>query len=168
MKLLFLFDKDFDFTFLKKTFDAFSDFYFGNTFSKSSQNNLANFKQVLSMASSTMKVSNESSIEHPVLSSKEYKSLLINFDIFQNDLKLFSQELSMVEEAISLFLSKMWMLQDQIQACIQLSPLMSKDNSSKIFSISKLKIGNCSISILYTQMLFRTWYFSSVKQPKKS
>ena len=83
------------------------------------------------MASSTMKVSNESSIEHPVLSSKEYKSLLINFDIFQNDLKLFSQELSMVEEAISLFLSKMWMLQDQIQAYLQLSPLMSKDNSSK-------------------------------------
>lgn len=131
--MLFLFDKHFDFSFLKKSFDSFSEIYFENNFTKDKSNSIQNYKQVLVIAKNVLNSkSRDTTVEEAILKSKEFKSLLINFDIFQNDLKLFCQELAVMEDTIHIFLKQVWMLQEQIKVCLTLSPLVSKESSGNV------------------------------------
>ena len=129
LKLLYLFDKHFDFLFLKRTFDAFDRFYFANAFSEN-KDSLDNFKKLLFVAKSVIeKDSNENSLSESVLKSNEYSALLLNFDIFQNDLRLFSQELAVLEQTITTFLSQLWMLKTQVSRNLETYPLFSRETS---------------------------------------
>jgi hypothetical protein len=138
MKLLFLFDKEFDFQFLQKTLTAFKNVYFSDTTELNNESLTKNAKEILLVAKTQLEQNNgESKTTEEILNTPEYKSLLFNFNIFHQDLNLFCQELQVLEETIQSFLSQMWILQSQINISLESNPLFSRDfpGSFKYFVI---------------------------------
>ena len=133
MKLLFLFEKDFDLNFLSKTFVTFSEVYFDKAAKTDSVSKIENAKQVLSIVKSFLLNSPQSN--QAVFDTKEYKSMLLNFNIFQKDLTLFCQELEVLEKTIESFLSQVWLLQSQILQNLETISLFTANHSGNFLNL---------------------------------
>ena len=124
LKVVLLFDKDFDFDSLSRSCDSFCQVNFEAHSHQSLSQSRKNFCEILSKSGKNIEdigLLDPNSKQSP--DSKELKALIVDLKPLLNDLALFEQELTVLEETVQQVMAQIWLLQTQIKENLQMRPV---------------------------------------------
>lgn len=138
LKVLLLFDKNFDFSVFTHACDAFRLAHFKSDSSENLSRDRSNFSRILSQAAKATENVGIASGGEALVESGDVGPLLLDWSLLVEDLELFTQELGGLEETVQHFMEQVWLLQSCIRESLRVAPVAQDSPGTREWGLVNL------------------------------